>query len=86
MAQLVGDPWFCAAVASRAGVRAHFIHQFSAGLATLGVLASCAVQRCLAPREVWGGGAGGAKGRQRGSQSGEGWTIHYTHIFTFPWG
>lgn len=46
MAELVGDPWFCAAVTSQVGLCAHFIHQFSAGLAVLeSVLASCAVQR-----------------------------------------
>lgn len=43
--KLVSDPWFCAAVNSRVDLCAHFIHQFSARLAALGVLASCAVQR-----------------------------------------
>lgn len=35
MAKLVSDPWVCAAVTSRVGLCAHFIHQFSAGLAVL---------------------------------------------------
>lgn len=64
MAKLVSDPWFCAAVTGQVGVRADFIHQFSAGLAALGELASCAVQRCLVPSWGW---EGRAKGSQRGS-------------------
>ena len=50
MAELVSDPWFCAAVTGQAGFCAHFIHQFSAGLAAQGGLEPCAVQRCLARR------------------------------------
>lgn len=59
VAKLVSDPWFCAAVTGQVGLRAHFIHQFSAELAALMVLATCAVQRCLAPR----GGQGVLRGR-----------------------
>lgn len=61
MAQLVSDPWFCAAATRQVGLCAHFIHQFSAGLAALeSVLARilCGAAN-LTPR------AGGAQGGLR---------------------
>lgn len=81
MAKLVSDPWFCAAVTSQAGLRAHFIHQFSAGLAVLAnVLASCAVQRAGRPGQGVLGWAGGV------SKSAEGLTLLRRRIFTFSAG
>jgi hypothetical protein len=59
VAQLGSEPWICASVTSQPGLRAHFIHQFSAGLAALGVLSPCGAG---APR---GGEGGGAQGGPR---------------------
>lgn len=82
MAKLVSDPWFCAAVTSQAGLRARFIHQFSAGLAVpASVLASCAAQRAGRPGQGVPGWAGGV------SKSAEGLTLLRRRIFFYlSWG
>lgn len=65
VAKLVSDPWFCAAVTSQVGLRAHFIHQFFAGLGSAGNA------RILCGAAVLGAerGAGGTKRGLRGSLS-----------------
>lgn len=78
VAKLVSDPWFCAAVTSQVGLCAHFIHQFSAGLAALGVLAPCAVLGAEG-RAGRPGGLRGSAHTWRARPSSTGWYL------PFPW-